>query len=282
MLASLRSRLAPSLLGLCLLAPLPAAAHDAPGEYFFNDDPGLGAATPLPLAEPPPALAEIDTLALPLPAAPTSGVSILGIRFRTAGGDWGPTRLHRLHLVPGATGPTLSLAWGSSQPVSASPAANGTFTVTRPASAPGDADRLVLRARFGDLPGPASLHRVHPFGRSTPSRLYYALDQGPNHATSTSFVELTEAHRLAPTAISLPVTAAPPGFHALHLQLHDAAGARTTNVRSLHFLPTSTPSLAVAWGSGTPVSLAIAADGTAIITRPASAPGDANRLVIRT
>lgn len=210
--ATLRSRLTPALLGLGLLVPALVPAHDAPGEYFFNTDPGIGAATPLPLPDPPPAtLAEIEFVELPIPAASVGepAQAMLGLRFRNDDGEWGPTRLLQLHLVPGLPEAPLALAWGSSPATSATPSGDGLLTLTRPAAATGDADALTIRTRFGDASGPATIRRVFPFG-----------------------------------------------------------GATAT--------------LAVGWGSDTPVEVAVGPDGTATFTRPVSASGDADQLVIRT
>lgn len=230
-------------LALALAAALPAARAAAPqaaGEYFFNVDPGAGAATPLPLSDPPPTLDALDSLALPLPSAPGSPV-VIGLRFRTADGAWGPTHLRRVHLIKPASASAVESAWGDTfaSASTATPDANGSVTLTRPASVGGDVvpDRLSLRVvSAGDTPGARHFRTVHPLSGSAPQRVYYAVDQRANPASSP-FVELSAAHRLAPTPLTLDLGGAAPGYHTLHLLLRDASGGWTESLRFFHVTP---------------------------------------------
>ena len=225
---------------LTIAAALPAALAAAPqaaGEYFFNVDPGAGAATPLPLSDPPPTL---DSLALPLPAAPGSQV-VLGLRFRTAEGAWGPTHLRRLHLIKPASTPAVEAAWGDAfaSATIATPDANGALTLARPPSATGDVtpNRLSLRVvSEGEIPSARLFRTVHPLSGAEPQRVYYAVDQRANPASST-FVELSAAHRLAPAPLTLDLGGAAPGYHTLHLLLREASGGWTESLRFFHITP---------------------------------------------
>ncbi len=229
-------------LALALAAALPAAraASPAAGEYFFNTDPGLGSATPLPFADPPPSLDTLNALDLPLPSAPGAQVT-LGLRFRTADGAWGPTVLRRLHLIKPAAAPALETAWGGdfSSASIGTPDADGTLVLVRPANAANapQANRLSLRVLSGsERPGPRSFRQILPFSSFGPDRLHYALDQRPDPATAQS-IGLDETHRSAPRSVALDLGPASPGYHTLHLRLRDASGAWTEAQRFLHVTP---------------------------------------------
>ena len=230
-----------ALASAALIASLaPALAHDAPGEYFFNDDPGLGAATPLPLPDPPPALGEIDSLVIPLPAAPGAS-AILGLRFRDATGAWGSTTLRRVHLVSTTNPPLIEATWGAafSSATTGAPAADGSLVLTRPAPAAGDtqANRLSLRVLpDAQSPGPRVFQQVLPFASTGPDRLYYALDQRPDPATAP-WIALDETHRAEPRPLELALASAAPGYHTLHLRLRDTTGSWSETRRFLHLTP---------------------------------------------
>ncbi len=248
MSASPASRLRLALCAALLpaLFAAPAAAHDAPGEYFFGDDPGVGAAMPLPLAVPAPALADIHDFALPLPASPGKGV-VLGLRFRDADGQWGTTAIRRVYLLETSAPVLAEWAWGGGfapTPSEASPATDGALTLARPSPAPAGAlgNRLALRARSDGLVGHAAFATVSPFGGSAPARLYHAIDHSPDPETA-AFVPLSAEHATAPVAVPLVLGDLAPGFHSLHLQLHDANGARAETVRFIHVTPSRVQTL---------------------------------------
>ncbi|MBC8008573.1 MAG: hypothetical protein H7067_00575, partial [Burkholderiales bacterium] len=187
--------------------------------------------------------------------------------------------------------PSLAVAWGSGTPVSLAIAADGTAIITRPASAPGDANRLVIRTRAGTFDGPNFSFRVQPLGGALPARLYYALDQSPAPASSP-FFDLTEAQRLAPSDLTLDLGSASPGFHTLHLQLHDTQGGRTEQLRHLHITPSRVQTLVgLAYtfkpaGDGAPIDIELAPLTSSpepqdiALPVPASLPAGAYTLVL--
>lgn len=69
----------------------------AAGEFFFNADPGHGAATPLPGFSGPGVSADFSTSLAGLPA----GANLLGVRFRDGDDEWGQT-VFRVFLNPEA------------------------------------------------------------------------------------------------------------------------------------------------------------------------------------
>ncbi len=80
-------------LGWLVMAPCavarPALADDLVAlEYFWDDDPGLGKATSLTLTR---AAAFDGTLNVPTSSTLTQGIHFLGVRLRTANGQWSPT-----------------------------------------------------------------------------------------------------------------------------------------------------------------------------------------------
>ncbi len=80
-------------LGWLVMAPCavarPALADDLVAlEYFWDDDPGLGKATSLTITR---AAAFDGTLNVPTSATLTQGIHFLGVRLRTANGQWSPT-----------------------------------------------------------------------------------------------------------------------------------------------------------------------------------------------
>jgi hypothetical protein len=228
-----------ALASAALLASLaPALGHDSPGEYFFDTDPGLGAATPLSLPAPTPPLDQIDSLVIPAPSTPGAS-AVLGLRFRDATGAWGPTTFRRVHLVSSASPPVVEASWGAafSSAVTGAPAADGTLLLTRPASAAGDAhsDRLSLRVLpDADSPGPRIFRQVLPIGSIGPDRFYYALDQRPDPAVAAS-IALDD--RATPTALALDLGSPATGYHTLHFRLRDTTGAWTEGQRFIHVTP---------------------------------------------
>jgi hypothetical protein len=237
-----------ALASAALLASLlPALGHDAPGEYFFNTDPGLGAATPLSLPTPTPPLDQIDSLVIPAPSTPGAS-AVLGLRFRDATGAWGPTTFRRVHLVSRPGSPVVEASWGAgfSSGVTGAPAADGTLVLTRPSTTAGDdqPDRLSLRVLpNADAPGPRIFRQVLPVGSIGPDRLYYALDQRPDPATAP-WIVLDETHRTTPTALALDLGSATPGYHTLHFRLRDATGTWTESQRFIHLTPSGLQTIA--------------------------------------
>ncbi len=80
-------------LGWLVMAPCamarPALADELVAlEYFWDDDPGLGKATSLTLTR---AAAFDGTLNVPTSSTLTQGIHFLGVRLRTANGQWSPT-----------------------------------------------------------------------------------------------------------------------------------------------------------------------------------------------
>lgn len=225
-----------------VLAPHSTWAHDAPGEYFFDADPGIGLATPVPLSGSPPTLNDLSSLSLPLPNTPHAA-TILGLRFRNPAGQWGPTLHRRLYLLVPASPPVVEAAWGDTfqPPTAGIPAAESSLTLSRPFSTFGDPrpDRLSLRVRSGDFPGPFVFRQVHSFSALKPTRVYYAIDSPPSPAAAP-FLALAEAHRLAATPIAIPLGELVPGFHTLHLLIEDTSGNFSTAQRFLQITPSST------------------------------------------
>ncbi|WP_019990590.1 hypothetical protein [Rudanella lutea] len=97
--------------GLCLLAGALQAKngvlHQAvsttlvAAEYFWNTDPGVGAATALSL---PPGVHVDALLSIPTGTLP-QGANFLGVRVRAANGQWSPTRLNMVYMhAPGTSG----------------------------------------------------------------------------------------------------------------------------------------------------------------------------------
>jgi hypothetical protein len=236
-------------LALCtaLLAPFSPCgfAHDAPGEYFFGSDPGCGLANPLPLTVPPPALADLGDLAIPLPASPGAGL-VLGLRFRNAAGAWGPTTTRRVYLLKTSAVDSVETAWGGNFTVSGSSAvlSGDTLVLARPASAPGGAtgNLLSVRARAGSQMGFPVLRQVSPVGGAALTRLSYAIDATPD-PVSSPFVTLSPEHSLSAVPTPLVLGNLTLGFHALHLLVQDASGGRTDSVRFLHVTPSSVQTL---------------------------------------
>lgn len=266
MFASPPSRFA---LAFCaaLLAPFSSCgfAHDAPGEYFFGADPGHGLANPLPSTVPPPALAELGDLSIPLPASPGAGL-VLGLRFRNAAGAWGPTTMRSVFLLKTSAVNTVEMAWGGNFTVSGASAtpAGETLVITRPASASGGAadNLLSLRARSGSQVGFPVMSQVSPLGGAALTRLSYAIDVTPD-PVSSPFVTLSPEHRVSAVPTPLVLGNLTPGFHALHLLAQDAAGGRTNSVRFLHVTPSSVQTLTgLAYtfqqSGGTPTSITFA------------------------
>jgi hypothetical protein len=244
--ASPLPRFALALFAAALATSSPSGfAHDAAGEYFFGADPGRGLATPLPLTVPPPNLTDWRDLAIPMPASPGESV-LLGLRFRNAAGAWGPTSLRRVYLLKPSAVNTAEAAWGGNFAVSGSSASptGDTLVLTRPTSAVGGAtgNLLSLRARDGALVGFPVLRQVSPFGGAAPTRLSYAIDATPDPADSP-FITLSPEHSLSAVPTPLALGSLSPGFHALHLLVRDASGARTESVRFIHVTPSAVQTL---------------------------------------
>ena len=232
-----------ALAGLaCLATTQRTHAHDAPGEYFLDNDPGPGAATPLPPELGPTSPATLATIELPLPARDEVGLT-LGLRFRNTSGDWGPTTLRRLFLLKSPAADAIDYTWGRGFSTegtgTAEVAPDGTATLPRPAVGAPGATSTTLRLRphaTAGLPAAVSTHPVFPMGGATPQRLFYALDQRPDPTTARS-VDLDETHRLAPAAAVLDLGSPAPGFHSLHLRVVNAVGDSTDSLRFLHVTP---------------------------------------------
>lgn len=220
-------------------------AHDAPGEYFFGNDPGPGLANPLPLTVPPPALSDLGELSLPLPSAPGAGI-VLGLRFRNAAGAWGPTTTRRVFLLKTPAVNTVEAAWGGDFTISGASATptGDILALNRPVSAPGGAtgNLLSLRARSGSQVGFPLLRQVSPFGGAALTRLSYAIDATPDPASSP-FITLSPEHSLSAIPTPLVLGNLTPGFHALHLLIQSSAGARVDSVRFIHVTPSSVQTL---------------------------------------
>jgi len=277
----------------------PADPQIESGEYFFGDDPGVGAATPFTLTEPVSGLADFRSISFPTPASPGAAL-VLGVRVRNNQGDWSATRLRHLYLLQTASAPQVESTWGhatDAPPDTGSPS-NGTLTLTRPnATQPTDPnhanaspDRLALRPTADGLVGHTVYRQVSALGGRPPARLYRAINASPDPANA-SFVELTDAHRLAPTALTLDLGNLPPGYHSLHLQVHDTGGSFTETVRFLHVTPSTVQTLAGlaytftdAAGNTTPLAVApITATANAqdiVLTAPAAPVPSEHTLVL--
>lgn len=237
-----RSGLARLALGWCLALGGGATGLSAPtGEYFIGDDPGIGQATPVPALDDTPGA--LTALTLPLPDGWGAGVT-LGLRFRTADGQWGMTTWRQVFLLKTPGPVRLRQAWGEAfddDPASlVGVSATGEARIVRPANAP---DRLLLRAE-GDAGGVglAQGRTVFPLGGAASPKLYYALNRRPD-PTVAAFVPLGEAERTRPTPVALDLGAPAPGFHSLHLRVMDAEGRSFDRLRFLHVMPATVRTL---------------------------------------
>lgn len=226
------------LLSVFTLA-VPGRAHDAPGEYFFGADPGLGLATPLVASSPPPALLGHTSVNIPSSAVPGSQL-VLGLRFRDSAGRWGQTSIERIHVIKNASAGSVEWTWGGSfsSVQAATPGEGGAFTIQRPASTMVGAvpNRLLLRPLSGGLAGAATSWIVSPIGSSLPDRIFYAIDRSPDPISAAS-LPLTGDHLVSAAPLSVAIGNLAPGFHTLHLQVHDRLGVRTDATTFFHVIP---------------------------------------------
>lgn len=285
----------------------PAPPRIDSGEFFFGDDPGVGAATPFTFADPVSGPGDFRSFAFPPPASPGAAL-VLGVRVRNDQGAWSATRLRHLYLLQTASAPQVESTWSAPAglpPVTAAPD-NGALTLIRPTAtesadnAESNAafgtnpnatpDRLALRPTADGLVGHTAYRQVSALGGRPPARLYHALDTSPDPATAP-FVELTDAHRLAPTSVTLDLGNLSPGYHSLHLQVHDTGGSFTETVRFLHVTPSTVQTLAGlaytftdAAGNTTPLAVApITATADAqdiVLTAPAAPVPSEHTLVL--